>query len=120
MQEKISELQNEALEAAAQHIRQQRTRNANSRLIAVCLTCLLVIAMICATVLGCTAIMAQQETIREQQYALNMQYAGLCDLLYGAEIVTEEYSSEATADDGGTAIVCDNNMLIGGDMNGDS
>lgn len=85
MQEKVSELQNEALEAAAEHIRQQRNRNANSRLIAVCLTCLLVVAMICATVLGCNAIMAQQETIREQQYALNMQYAGLLDLFYGSE-----------------------------------
>ena len=77
MQEKVSELQNEALEAAAEHIRQQRNRNANSRLVAVCLTCLLIVAIICATVLGCNAIMAQQETIREQQYALNMQYAGL-------------------------------------------
>lgn len=76
MQGKISELQKEAIEAAAEHIKQQRTRNANSRLIAACLTCLLVVAMICATVLGCNAIMAQQETIREQQYALNMQYAG--------------------------------------------
>ena len=111
MQEKISELQNEALEAAAQHIRQQRTR------IAVCLTCLLVIAMICATVLGCTAIMAQQETIREQQYALNMQYAGLCDLLYGAEIVTE------TIDAGeGVAIKVEGegNIKSGGDMNGEN
>lgn len=98
MQEKISELQNEALEAAAEHIRQQRTRNANSRLIAVFLTCLLIVAMICATVLGCTAIMAQQETIREQQYALNMQYAGLSDLLSGAGIVTEEYTAESDGD----------------------
>lgn len=117
MQEKISDLQNEALEAAAEHIRQQRNRNANSRLVAVCLTCLLVVAMICATVLGCAAIMAQQETIREQQYALNMQYAGLCDLLYGAEIMTE------TVDAGeGVAIKIEGegNITSGGDMNGEN
>ena len=117
MQEKVSELQNEALEAAAEHIRQQRNRNANSRLIAVCLTCMLVVAMICATVLGCTAIMAQQETIREQQYALNMQYAGLCDLLYGAEIVTEVVDAGE-----GVAIKVEGegNITSGGDMNGEN
>lgn len=118
MQEKISELQNEALEAAAEHIRQQRARNANSRLVAVCLTCLLVVAMICATVLGCTAIMSQQDTIREQQYALNMQYAGLSDLLSGAEIVTEEYTAESDGD-GSISVAEDGNYTVGGDVNGE-
>ena len=118
MQEKVSELQNEALEAAAEHIRQQRNRNANSRLIAVCLTCLLVVVMICATVLGCTAIMAQQETIMEQQYALNMQYAGLSDLLSGAEIVTE-YADTGDGDNG-TAVVGDGNVFARGNYNGES
>lgn len=118
MQEKVSELQNEALEAAAEHIRQQRNRNANSRLVAVCLTCLLVVAIICATVLGCMAIMAQQETIIEQQYALNMQYAGLSDLLSGAEIVTEEYTAESDGD-GSISVAGDGNYTVGGDVNGE-
>lgn len=119
MQEKISQLQNEALEAAAEHIRQQRTRNANSRLIAVCLTCLLVGAMICATVMGCIAIMAQQETIKEQQYALNMQYAGLLDYVSGAEITQEttEYSAQSDGE-GSISIAGDGNITAGGDVNG--
>lgn len=118
MQEKIVELQNEALSAATEHIRAQRKRNENSRIIAVCLTCLLIVAIICATVLGCNAIMAQQETIREQQYALNMQYAGLCDLLYGAEIVTEEYTAESDGD-GSISVAGDGNYTVGGDVNGE-
>lgn len=113
MQEKISELQNEALEAAAEHIRQQRTKNANSRLIAVCLTCLLVVAIICATVLGCTAIMAQQETIREQQYALNMQYASLMEYVAGAEIITETAEADG---DGSISVAGDGNTTAGGDV----
>lgn len=119
MQKQLSDLQNEALAAATEHIREQRRRNANSQMIAVCLTCLLIVAIICATVLGCTAITAQQETIREQQYALNMQYAGLLDLFYGAEITTEY--AETGEGDNGAAIVGDGNMLYGGDCyNGES
>lgn len=118
MQEKLVELQNEALSAATEHIREQRKRNENSRIIAVCLTCLLVVAIICATVLGCTAITAQQETIQEQQYALNMQYAGLSDLISGAEIVTE-YADTGDGDNG-TAVVGDGNVFAGGNYNGES
>lgn len=72
MEEKIQSLQNETIEAAAQHIREQRKRNANARLTAVCLTVLLCVAMLCATALGLHAISAQQKVILEQQYALNM------------------------------------------------
>lgn len=118
MQKQLTDLQNEALEAATEHIREQRKRNANSRMIAICLTCLLIVAIICATVLGCTAITAQQETIREQQYALNMQYAGLLDLFYGSEITTEY--AETGEGDSGTAIVGDGNYWYGGDYNGES
>lgn len=118
MQKQLTDLQNEALAAATEHIREQRKRNANSRMIAVCLTCLLVVAIVCATVLGCTAIMAQQETIREQQYALNMQYAGLSGLLSGAEIVTE-YADTGDGDNG-TAVVGDGNVFAGGNYNGES
>ena len=57
------------------------------------------------------AIWAQQETIREQQYALNSQYASLLDYVAGAEIITE--SAE-----GGTAIVGDDNTTAGGDIIG--
>ena len=119
MQKQLSDLQNEALAAATEHIREQRKRNANSQMIAVCLTCLLIVAIICATVLGCTAITAQQETIREQLYSINMQYTALSDLLYGAEITTEEYTTEADSGEGGTAIAGDGNFFVGGDLNGE-
>lgn len=118
MQKQLSDLQNEALAAATEHIREQRKRNANSRMIAVCLTCLLIVAIICATVLGCTAITAQHETIREQQYALNMQYSGLLDLFYGSEVTTEEYYSESDGD-GSISVAGDGNYTVGGDVNGE-
>lgn len=101
MQEKLTELQSEALAAAAEHIRGQRQKSINTKLVIASLTVILVVAIVCATVLGCTAITSQQETIREQQYALNMQYAGLLDMLYGAEITTEESTSEAYSEGGG-------------------
>lgn len=118
MQKQLSDLQNEALAAATEHIRAQRKHNENSRMIAICLTCLLIVAIICATVLGCTAINAQQETIREQLYSINMQYTALSDLLYGAEITTEY--AETGEGDNGTAIVGDGNYWYGGDYNGES
>lgn len=117
MQKQLSDLQNEALAAATEHIREQRKRNANSQMIAVCLTFLLIVAIICATVLGCTAITAQQETIREQLYSLNMQYTALSDLLYGAEVVTETIDAGS-----GVAIKVEGegNITSGGDMNGEN
>lgn len=50
----------------------------------VCATIVLVVACICATIVGVYAIQEQQETIREQQYALNMQYASLMEYVSGA------------------------------------
>lgn len=112
----INELQNEAIAAAAEYIREQRKKNANTRVIAYCLTLLLIVAMICATVLGVTAICKQQQTIIEQQYALNMQYAGLLDLMSGAEITTETHTADSEGD--GIAIAGTDNVVIGGDNNG--
>lgn len=120
MQNKMNELQNDAIAAATEHIREQRKKNANTRIIAYCLTAILCITIICATVLGCYTIRKQQETIIEQQYALNMQYASLIDLLYGAEVTTETVTNEADSGDGGTAVAGENNTVVWGNMNGDS
>ena len=115
---KIEELQNEAIEAATQHIRQQRQKNQNIKVIACCLTILFSVLIICATVLGYHAITKQQEVIIEQQYALNMQYAGLLDYISGAEIITETVD---TGDgDNNTAFIVDGNTVVGGDLNGKS
>lgn len=119
MDAKIDELKSEAIATATEHIREQRKRGQNIKTIAACLTVLLAVAMICATVLGCFAIVKQQETIIEQQYALNMQYASLMDLLYGAEVTTETTTNEADAGDGGTAVAGENNTVVWGDANGD-
>lgn len=111
MQSKINELQNEAIAAATDHIREQRKKNANIRLIAYCVTIVACVAIVCATILGVY-------TIREQQYALNMQYASLIDYVSGAEITTT--TSEADSGDGGLAVAESGNTVVGGDMNGDS
>lgn len=111
--EKLTELQNEALAAAAEHIRQQRKKSKDLKTWIICACVLLCVAMVCATVLGCCAIVEQQKTIR-------MQSDVLTDLLSGAEIVTEEYTNEADSGDGGTAIAGNGNMISGGDLNGDS
>ena len=87
--DKMTELQNEALAAATEHIKQQRQRNACNRLKIICLTVIICVVVFCVSILGCYAIYAQQQTIIEQQYALNMQYASLMDLMSGAEITTE-------------------------------
>lgn len=112
--EHTATIQKEALDSAAEHIRSQRRTLVNVKIFAICLTALLVVAMVCATVLGVTAITKQQETIIEQQYALNMQYAGLLDYVSGAEIT--EYFSDS--EENGTAIAGDGNMIIGGDYGG--
>lgn len=113
MDNKIEELQAEAINAATEHIKSQRKMYENTRIKLFCVTILLILTIICATIISCFAIFAQQKTIIEQQYSLNMQYAGLIDYVSGAEIVTETADSA----DGGTAIVGDGNMLAGGDVN---
>lgn len=111
----ISELQNAAIEAATKHIRNQREENrlANAK---VCLLAALACTLaVCFATVACFAIYQQQETIREQQYALNAQYAQLMEYVSGAEVTTVTESYEASADDGGTAVAGNNNTTtIGG------
>ena len=116
MEEQLNELKNEALAAATQHIRDQRKRLENTKTIAACITVLLVVAIVCGTVLGCYTVKKQQETIIEQQYALNTQYAKLMEYVSGAEVTTETIDGG----NGGTAIKVegDNNTTAGGDVNG--
>ena len=115
--DEMTTLQNEALNAATEHIRGQRKQAENYKLKIVCLTVALCVAMICASVIGCFAIYSQQQTIIEQQYALNMQYAGLMDLLSGAEVTTETETIDGS--DGGVAakIEGDNNSISAGGSN---
>ena len=111
----INELQNAAIETAAEHIKSQRKLHNDMRVKMCCITVFACLALICATVLAICAIHEQQETIREQQYALNMQYAGLLDYISGAEITT---TYEADSGDNGTAIVGNGNTVSGGELNG--
>lgn len=110
----------DAAEYAVSRIRKDRAKESRNKLIIICISVLLGVAMVCGTVLGCYTIGKQQETIIEQQYALNMQYASLMDYISGAEIITETTTEEANAGDGGTAVVGDNNTVAGGDVNGNS
>ena len=107
---------------AVNRIRQDRIRNSRNRLVIVCVSVLLGVAMVCGTILGCYAIGKQQETIIEQQYALNMQYASLMDYISGAEIITETTTTtnEADASEGGVAVAGNDNTVAGGDINGNS
>lgn len=109
----IGELQNAALETAAQHIRGQREANQTSKVKLYCLTAFACVVVICAAVVGCFAIYSQQQTIIEQQYALNMQYSSLMEYVAGSEATTETVDGG----DGGTAIKIegDNNTTAGGD-----
>lgn len=113
----INELQNAAIEAATNHIKNQREDNQRVKIKMYCLTAIACVLIVCAAVVACFTIAAQQETIREQQYALNMQYAGLLDYVSGAEITTTT-TTEANSGDNGTAIAGDGNYVVGGDMNG--
>lgn len=119
MENKIQELQAEAIDAATQHIREQRKANENMRIKVYCLTVLLIVAMVCATVIACFSIYSQQQTIIEQQYALNMQYSGLLDYVAGAEVTTTTSKYDAQADgEGSIAVAGDGNITAGGDVNG--
>lgn len=81
----INELQNAAIEAATEHIKGQREANKMTKVKLYCLTAVVCVLLVCAATVACFSIHAQQQTIIEQQYALNMQYASLADLLNGAE-----------------------------------
>lgn len=104
---------------ATARIQKDKRNHELKKLALVCMTIVLVVACVCATVLAMFTVRRQHETIMEQQYALNMQYASLMDYVAGAEIVTETETYESNTDDGGTAIVGDQNTVIGGNVNGD-
>lgn len=107
-----------AVKDATNRIQKDKRAHELKKLALVCLTVVLVTAIVCATVLGVTTVREQQSTILEQQYALNMQYAGLLEYIAGAEVTTETTTHEADAGDGGTAVAGDGNTIAGGDVNG--
>lgn len=96
---------------AAKKIKAEKSKNGTKKLVIICGTVIICVLLASLAVFGCFTVHAQQETIREQQYALNSQYASLLDYVSGAEIITE--SAE-----GGTAIVGDDNTTAGGDIIG--
>lgn len=111
----ISELQNAAIEAATKHIRNQREENRIANAKVYCLSIVASVLFVCLSAIACFAIYQQQETIREQQFAINAQYAQLMEYVSGAEITTVTESYEANADNGSTAVLGDNNTTtIGG------
>lgn len=112
----ITDLQNAAIEAATQHIKGQREENRMAKIKLYCMTTIACVMIFCAAVVACFTIHTQHQTIIEQQYALNMQYASLMEYIAGAEVTTE--TNTADADDGGTAVAGDSNTVVGGDMNG--
>lgn len=116
-QEDIAAIQDEVIRVATEKIQQQRATQQLSRFKMACITVVVCLVLVCATVLGCYAIFQQQQTIREQQYALNLQYSQLSNLLSGAEIVSETTSAEADGD-GSIAVAGDGNITAGGDVNG--
>lgn len=63
-----------AVQDATNRIQKDKRAHELKKLIIVCMAVVLVVLCICGTVLGCYTIKTQQETILEQQYALNMQY----------------------------------------------
>lgn len=105
-----------AVKDATARIQKDKRAHELKKMLVVCGAVVLVVACICGTVLGCYTIKKQQETIIEQQYALNMQYAQLMEYVSGAEITTE--TNTADAGDGGTAVAGEGNMVVGGDVNG--
>lgn len=110
MEESVKE---EAVKLAIEQIKKERKQAKTKNILIICLTIILCVSIICGTVLAIC-------TIREQQYALNMQYAQLFDLIMGAEIVEEADDCNYNVDggDNGVAIWGDGNSVVGGDVNG--
>lgn len=106
-------MEEEAVRLAIEQIKKERKQTKTKNVLIICLTIILCVSIICGTVLAIC-------TIREQQYALNMQYAQLFDLIIGAEIVEEDEKcdAESRADNGGVAIASNGDTTIGGDVNG--
>lgn len=110
----IEELQNETLKVATEHIKNQKNRVAIQKLWIICLCVLLCAAIVCGTVISCTAIKQQQAVLIEQLYSLNMQYASLADLLYGTDF--ESSFEIINGGETGDAIKIDgNNNTVGGE-----
>ena len=106
-----------AIQDASELIKKEGRKAEKQKIIIICSTCILACLIICITVFGCFSVSKQQETILEQQYALNAQYANLMDYVRNLEILID-YSStnEAVSDgDGSIAISGDGNQLTGGD-----
>lgn len=94
-----------AIEDATYRIQKDKVAYEHKRLLTICLTIIVAVAMVCGAVVGCYTIKKQQETIVEQQYALNMQYASLMEYLANAEISTETIDGG----EGGVAAKIDGN-----------
>lgn len=115
VQKTLIDIQNMALKQAAEEIRVQGQKSRLKSAKVYCLSLVVSVLLVCLAAIACFAIYQQQETIREQQYALNAQYAQLMEYVSGAEITTVTESYEASADDGSTAVLGDNNTTtIGG------
>lgn len=84
----FDDLQNEAIKSATDSIKEKKQKIANLKFYAFCITILLSIALICGCIVACFSIKKQQETILEQQYSINMQYAQLMEYIAGAEVTT--------------------------------
>lgn len=99
----------EALKEQKKHKESQTT----ARILIVCLSVLLLTAMVCGTIIATT-------TIREQQRTLNMQYVELMDYVKGCEITTITEETNANADgDGSVAIAGDNNSANRSELDGE-
>lgn len=94
-----------AIEDATYRIQKDKMAYEHKKLLTICLTIIVAVAMMCGAVVGCYTIREQQETIVEQQYALNMQYASLMEYLANAEISTETIDGG----EGGVAAKIDGN-----------
>ena len=89
-----------AVKDATARIQKDKRAHELKKMLVVCGAIVLVVACICGTVLGCYTIKKQQETIIEQQYALNMQYAQLMEYVANAEVTT----TTETIDGGGGGV----------------
>lgn len=111
----MEDLKNDVMEAAVHHIRNQRKRLLDTRTIAWCITVFACVVVVCVAVVVCYGIGQQQETIREQQYALNAQYAQMMDYLRNIEVTTTEEAYAESSGDGSISVAGDGNYTAGGD-----
>lgn len=102
-----------AIMDAAKKIKAEKSKNGTKKLVIICGTVIICVLLASLAVFGCFTVHAQQETIREQQYALNMQYSSLMEYVSGAEITAETAEAEG---DGSVAVAGDGNTTAGGDI----